>query len=222
MISLVLASGSPRRRTVLTALGLDFDVRPPDLTEELRVGESAADAARRLAEEKAGAVGAAADELVLAADTIVALDGVLLGKPDHPDEAAEMLARLAGRAHTVVTGIALRRADDRWSTVARTEVTFRPLDGAEIESYVATGEPLDKAGAYGIQGYGAALVERIDGDFYNVMGLPIPALLELLGEAGCRYEYGVIVRREVSESSPAAAARTDPAGIGVAERKGGS
>lgn len=222
MISLVLASGSPRRRTVLAALGLDFDVRPPDLAEVLRAGESASAAARRLAEDKAAAVEAGPDELVLAADTIVALDGTLLGKPDHPDEAAEMLARLAGRAHTVVTGIALRRADDRWSTVARTRVTFRPLDGAEIESYVATGEPLDKAGAYGIQGYGAALVERIDGDFYNVMGLPIPALLELLGEAGYRYEYGVIVRREVSESSPAVAGRTDPAGIGVGDRKGAS
>lgn len=175
---------------VLAALGLDFDVRPPDLPEELRVGESAESAARRLAEEKAEAVDAEETELVLAADTIVALDGRLLGKPADAPEAAEMLAALAGRPHTVVTGIALRHADGRWSSVARTDVVFRPLERAEIESYVATGEPLDKAGAYGIQGYGAALVERIEGDFYNVMGLPIPALLELLATAGARYEYG--------------------------------
>lgn len=200
MTSLVLASGSPRRRSVLAALGLEFDVRPPDLAEQLRAGKSAAEAARRLAEEKAAAVEAAADELVLAADTIVALDGRLLGKPAHAGEAAAMLAGLAGRAHTVVTGIALRRAGDRWSSVARTEVIFRPLKRAEIDAYVATGEPLDKAGAYGIQGYGAALVERIEGDFYNVMGLPIPALLELLGKAGYRYEYGVITRRDVPVS----------------------
>lgn len=192
MIPLVLASGSPRRRTVLAALGLDFDVRPPELAEELRGGESAAAAARRLAEEKAAAVEAAADELVLAADTIVALDGRLLGKPANPAEAVEMLAALGGRAHTVVTGIALRHADGHWSSVARTDVVFRPLERAEIDAYVATGEPLDKAGAYGIQGFGAALVERIEGDFYNVMGLPIPALLELLARAGARYEYGAI------------------------------
>lgn len=207
MIPLVLASGSPRRRTVLAALGLSFDVRPPELVEELRAGESAAAAARRLAEEKAAAVDASADELILAADTIVALDGALLGKPAHAADAAEMLAGLAGRAHTVVTGIALRRAGGRWSAVARTDVTFRRLERAEIDAYVATGEPLDKAGAYGIQGYGAALVERIEGDFYNVMGLPIPALLGLLEEAGCRYEYGAIVGHGAPPSSVAAAGR---------------
>lgn len=222
MIPLVLASGSPRRRTVLAALGLEFDVRPPDLAEELRAGESAAAAARRLAEEKAAAVDAAANELVLAADTIVALDGALLGKPAHAAEAVEMLAGLAGRAHTVITGIALRRAGDRWSTVARTDVTFRRLEQAEIEAYVATGEPLDKAGAYGIQGYGAALVERIDGDFYNVMGLPIPALLDLLEEAGCRYEYGAIGRRDDAPSSPSAAGRSVWVETGAADGTTGS
>ncbi len=222
MIPLVLASGSPRRRTVLATLGLDFDVRPPDLAEELRVGESAAEAARRLAEEKAWAVEAATEELVLAADTIVALEGRLLGKPAHAEEAAEMLAELAGRRHTVVTGVALRRAGDRWSTVARTDVIFRPLQGAEIDSYVATGEPLDKAGAYGIQGYGAALVERIEGDFYNVMGLPIPALLELLGMAGCRYEYGAIVPADGSVSARDAALGSDPAAARAGGARGAS
>ena len=202
MIPLVLASGSPRRRTVLAALGLEFDVRPPDLEEELRLGESAASAARRLAEEKAEAVDAEGTELILAADTIVSLDGRLLGKPADAREAVEMLGTLSGRAHTVVTGIALRHADGRWSSVARTDVIFRPLERAEIESYVATGEPLDKAGAYGIQGYGAALVQRIEGDFYNVMGLPIPALLELLELAGCRYEYGAITRQDDRVAEP--------------------
>lgn len=193
MTRLVLASGSPRRRQILESLGLAFDVRPPDVDETLGPGEEATAAVRRLAEEKAAAVDAAPDELVLAADTIVVLDGELLGKPADPREAAAMLARLAGRSHLVITGIALRTAAPVLSDAARTRVTFRALERREIEAYVATGEPLDKAGAYGIQGFGSALVERIDGDFYNVMGLPVPALLDLLRRAGLRYLYGEIV-----------------------------
>lgn len=193
MIRLVLASGSPRRREILSALGLRFDVRRPDLDETLRPGEGAADAARRLAEEKAAAVEAAPDELVLAADTIVVLDGELLGKPSGPEGAAVMLERLAGRSHEVVTGLALRLGAETRSTTARTSVIFRPLDRREIAAYVGTGEPLDKAGAYGIQGFGSALVERIEGDFFNVMGLPVPALLALLRAGGFRYLYGELV-----------------------------
>lgn len=193
MTRLVLASGSPRRRDILTALGLAFDVRPPDIDETLRSGEGAAEAARRLAEQKAAAVEAETEDLVIAADTIVVLDGELLGKPAGPSHAAAMLGRLAGRAHEVITGLALRYGAETRSVAALTSVTFRSLDREEIAAYVATGEPLDKAGAYGIQGFGSALVERIEGDFFNVMGLPVPALLALLRETGFRYLYGEIV-----------------------------
>lgn len=193
MRRLVLASGSPRRRAILAALGLEFDVRPPEVDEAFLPGESGSAEARRLAEKKASAVAAGAGELVLAADTIVVLDGELLAKPADPREAALMLASLSGRPHVVVTGLALRLGDSLHSAAAETTVTFRSLDAAEIEAYVRTGEPLDKAGAYGIQGYGSALVERIDGDFFNVMGLPVPTLLDLLRATGLRYLYGDIV-----------------------------
>lgn len=193
MTRLILASGSPRRRDILTALGLAFEVRPPDVDETLRPGEGAAAAARRLAERKATAVEADPDALVLAADTIVVLDGELLGKPTGPNDAIAMLGRLAGRSHEVITGLALRLGAETRSVVARTNVIFRSLDHSEIAAYVATGEPLDKAGAYGIQGFGSALVERIEGDFFNVMGLPVPALLALLYDTGFRYLYGEIV-----------------------------
>jgi len=192
-VRLVLASGSPRRREILSALGLEFDVRAPDIDETLQPGEGADAAARRLAERKAAAVEAGPEELVLAADTIVVLDGELLGKPEGVEEAAVMLERLAGRSHEVVTGLALRAGADTRSIAARTEVVFRVLDRTEIAAYVATGEPLDKAGGYGIQGYGSALVERIEGDFFNVMGLPVPAMLTLLRATGFRYLYGRIV-----------------------------
>lgn len=198
MSHLVLASGSPRRRAVLSALGLTFDVRPPEVDETVRDGESGTDAARRLAEEKAAAVAAADEELVLAADTIVVLDEHLLGKPAGREEAAEMLGRLSGREHVVITGLALRARNEIVSAATPTAVTFRPLDEEEIMAYVRTGEPLDKAGAYGIQGYGSALVERIEGDFFNVMGLPVPTFLDLLRALGFRYLYGEIVPREAA------------------------
>jgi septum formation protein len=193
VIRLVLASGSPRRREILDALGLAFDVRPPDTDETLRPGEAAVAAAVRLATEKAEAVPAAGGELVLAADTIVVLGEEILGKPADEADAARMLGRLSGRAHRVVTGIALRSEGRTHSSFATTGVRFRELDADDIAAYVATGEPLDKAGAYGIQGYGAALVEGIEGDFFNVMGLPVPALLGLLRTAGYRYLYGELV-----------------------------
>lgn len=193
MTRLVLASGSPRRRHILEALGLEFEVRLPDVDETLAPGEDGTAAARRLAELKVAAVEPAPGELVLGADTIVVLDGELLGKPEGEDGAVRMLGRLAGRAHTVITGLALRDAAGVRSVTAATEVLFRPLEPSEIAAYVATGEPLDKAGAYGIQGYGSALVEGIRGDFFNVMGLPVPALLGLLRSAGFHYLYGALV-----------------------------
>jgi len=196
---IVLASGSPRRSEILTALGLTFTVRRPDLEEIIVPGDSPESTVCRLAAEKAECVSVEAGELVLAADTIVVLDGDLLGKPADEHEAIEMLMRLSGRSHDVFTGMALRVNGRTVSAAARTGVTFRPLDRAECEAYVATGEPMDKAGAYGIQGFGSALVERIDGDFFNVMGLPVPTLLELFTSIGYRYAYGRIVRDQADE-----------------------
>jgi len=189
---LILASGSPRRRDILRILGLEFEVRRPDLEEVVHPGEAPVDAVRRLAEEKSGSLAPSPGEVILAADTIVVLDDEILGKPSDDADAVEMLMRLSGRAHDVLTGIALRGGGEVRSNVARTRVTFRSFDRAECEAYVATGEPLDKAGAYGIQGFGAALVDRIEGDYFNVMGLPVPTFLDLLNEAGYRYEYGRI------------------------------
>ncbi len=201
MKRLVLASGSPRRREVLAALGLEFDVRRPDMEEIVLEGELPEATVCRLAREKAASVDAERGELVLAADTVVVLEGELLGKPTDAQDAAGMLMRLAGRTHDVFTGLALRSGTGCVSAAARTEVSFRQFDRSECEAYVATGEPLDKAGAYGIQGLGAALVDRIDGDFHNVMGLPVPTFLELLVAAGYRYRYGRIVQEHRPENT---------------------
>lgn len=198
---LVLASGSPRRRDILAALGLTFTVRRPDLEETIVPGESPESAVLRLAEKKADSVSVAPGELVLAADTVVVLDGDLLGKPADDREAIEMLMRLSGCSHEVFTGLALRVERRTVSMVTRTEVTFRSFDRVECEAYVATGEPLDKAGAYGIQGFGSALVECIHGDFFNVMGLPVATLLRLFASLGYRYAYGHVVRDEPCEEA---------------------
>jgi septum formation protein len=187
---LVLASGSARRRDILGLLGLEFDVRTPEVDESARSGETAADTAIRLAIEKTMAVPRAADELVVAADTLVVVEQQVLGKPGGAAEAEEMLACLSGRSHTVLTGIAMAWDGAVEADVAATTVRFRSAAGSEISDYVATGESLDKAGAYGIQGFGAALVDCIEGDFYNVMGLPIPAFIELLSKHGLRYRFG--------------------------------
>jgi septum formation protein len=189
---LVLASSSPRREEILDTLGIRFEVRSPEVDEALRPGETATAAARRLAEEKARAV-ARAGELVLAADTVVVLGETLLGKPGDTSEAEAMLRRLSGRTHDVCTGLALVRDGRTESGVERTAVVFRPLAASEVREYVATGEPFDKAGAYGIQGRGAALVERIEGDYSNVVGLPVRLLLSLLARFDLRYAFGPLV-----------------------------
>ncbi|HUP18847.1 MAG TPA: Maf family protein [Gemmatimonadota bacterium] len=195
---LILASASPRRRQVLAQLGLEFEVRPaPEEVEEPWDGrEAPAEFACRLAATKAKAVAAARPEaLVLAADTIVVLDAEVLGKPAGESGAREMLVRLAGREHTVFTGVAAAAPGGGSAGgaiavgVESTDVRFRPLDRVEIAAYVATGEPLDKAGAYGIQGYGAALVEGINGCYFNVMGLPIRRALAALEDVGWRYAF---------------------------------
>lgn len=208
-VELVLASGSPRRREILAALGLRFSVHVPEVDETLGPDESADAAARRLAIEKASTIEEDPRRLVVAADTIVVLDELLLGKPSDPAEARAMLGRLSGRGHDVVSGLAVRQGDRMRATTARTRVVFRALDAAEIDAYVATGESADKAGSYAIQGLGSALVERIDGDFYNVMGLPVPALLDLLRGIGWRYFYGEL-RRAEADQAPASTTDTGP------------
>jgi septum formation protein len=182
---LVLASASPRRRDLLAGLGLAFHPRPVDLDETPRPGEPPRDYVLRLAREKAAAV-AGVDELVLAADTTVVLDGDLLAKPSGPEEARAMLARIAGREHTVLTGVALEEPgrDRRAAAVAESRVRMAPMTDAEVAWYVATGEPLDKAGAYAVQGLGALFVEEVWGNYSNVVGLPIPTVRRLFAELG--------------------------------------
>jgi nucleoside triphosphate pyrophosphatase len=183
---LVLASASPRRRQLLEMLGITVDVRPPHVPEIRRPGEAPRDYALRLAQEKARAV---PGELVLAADTIVVLGEEILEKPQDAEDALQMLLRLQGRTHEVVTAVALRADSVVFEAVDVTAVTFRAAREGFLRAYVQTGEPMDKAGAYGIQGFGAALVERIDGDFFGVMGLPVRLVLDLLAEAGMPYRF---------------------------------
>ena len=189
-MKVVLASGSPRRREILYLLGLEHEVRPPGVDERLRPGEAPGVQARRLAVEKASSTAADGDDLILAADTLVVLGEEILGKPIDEADAVRMLVKLQGRQHEVHTGLALRFGNRIESDVAVTRVWFRSLDAAECEEYVASGEPLDKAGAYGIQGLGAVLVQRIEGEYFNVMGLPVQLLLSLLARFGLRYAYG--------------------------------
>ena len=187
---LLLASASPRRQELLSQAGVDFAVVVAEDAEPQRtLDEDCADFARRAAEAKALAVAAVhPGRLTLGADTIVVLDGEALGKPLDEADARRMLAGLSGRTHQVMTGIALAlccdgRSPELLSDVVVTDVTFRPLGDHEIAAYVATGEPLDKAGAYGIQGLGGALVAGYEGSYTNVVGLPLEAVGELLAAA---------------------------------------
>ena len=185
---LLLASASPRRLELLRALGLEPLVRPADVDETLRPGEDPHDAAERLARAKAVAVaeGAPAGTVVLAADTIVVLDGEALGKPRDEDDARRMLRALRGRAHDVVTGVALSRDGRLVSGRETTEVLFAPMTDEEVDAYVASGEPSDKAGAYALQGLGGLFVERITGTPSNVIGLPFRLVRRLGAEVGLR------------------------------------
>jgi len=192
---LILASASPRRANLLTQLGLQFRVEPSRIPEGVLPEETPGEHAERLSRAKALEVwernqGA----LVLAGDTVVVLDGEILGKPGDPQEALAMLLALSGRTHKVVSGLALALPGEHvHSGVMTTEVTFRSFGEELARVYVATGEPMDKAGAYGIQGLGSALVKGIRGDFHTVVGLPIPLLLDLLLSGGLRYEFGALV-----------------------------
>ena len=187
----ILASQSPRRRELLTLVGIPHTVLPADLDEQYRPGEQPAPHAERLAREKAAVVARREpDALIIGSDTIVVVDGDVLGKPRDDQHAVEMLTRLSGRTHVVMTAVAVQWRGEVRSSVETVEVTFHPLGRADIDAYIATGEPMDKAGAYGIQGFGATIVARVDGDYFAVMGLPLQRLVRLLGELGVRYAFG--------------------------------
>jgi septum formation protein len=203
--TLVLASGSPRRRELLASLGVPFVVRPPGTDETPRAQEIPESLVLRLALDKARQA-AGPGEVALGADTIVAVDDRPLGKPGDPGEARAMLELLSGRAHEVWTGVALvdrRRGRRESARAVRTEVRFRPLTGEEIDAYVASGEPLDRAGAYAIQGGAAGFVQALDGSWSNVVGLPLEELAALLAELGLRAAVPV-------PDPPATAADFDP------------
>ncbi len=188
---IVLASASPRRADLLKQLGLGADVRPADVDERALQGESPPEHVERLARTKAEKVASSVrDALVVGGDTEVVHGGRVLGKPAGDDEAVHMLLALAGGVHEVFSGIAVVGADGTFSAVGRAEVRFRAFDERMARAYVATGEPHDKAGAYGIQGLGAALVEEIRGDYYTIVGFPIGLFLDVLADAGWRYSFG--------------------------------
>ncbi len=202
---IVLASSSPRRRELLQMLGISFEVDPPEIPEEIIDGEQPSAMVARLAAEKVVAVARRRPgDLVLGADTTVVLDGDVLGKPVSPEDATEMLRRLSGKRHQVLTAVAAARDDFLETRLDTTAVSFRQLDAGFIDDYVKTGEPLDKAGSYGIRGYGAALVERIEGDFFSVMGFPVRLVIDLMDKAGVPYRFtrSPLLRMCSAPSSP--------------------
>ena len=189
-VAVILASASPRRRELLKLIGVTHEVRPADADETYSAGEDPAAHAERLARTKAAIVAADSNEsLVIGADTIVVIDGQVLGKPRDGNDATRMLRLLRGRTHVVMTAVAVAFGGRVASSVELVSVTFRDLTDDEIEDYIATGEPMDKAGAYGIQGYGATIVRRIEGDYFAVMGLSLVLLVALMGELGVSYEF---------------------------------
>lgn len=185
---LYLASQSPRRKELLTLAGLAFKVLVSGCDENVPEGLSAEQTVQLLAEQKADAVAPLCKEedVILAADTVVVADGKILGKPVDAEDACKMLRMLSGQPHTVMTGVCITGNGKRKSFVSQTDVTFYPLTDSEIESYVATGDPMDKAGSYGIQSKGVVLVEKICGDYSNVVGLPLARCVRELREFGIR------------------------------------
>ena len=179
-MKLVLASRSPRRAELLKAAGFEFTVRAADVDETPHDGETPRAYVLRVAQEKARAVQADGDEIVLAADTTVFLGSEIMGKPTDAADAARMLRALAGARHEVITAICLRHGDEVQTDVASTAVWFAPLSDNEIADYVASGEPMDKAGAYGIQGLASKFIDRIEGSYTNVVGLPVALTYRLI------------------------------------------
>ena len=183
----ILASGSPRRKRLLEDAGLAFDVveAPQDVEEEVAPGLEAEAGAMRRAQAKAGYVARLnPDAFVLGADTVVVLDGEILGKPSSADDASRMLGLLSGRTHEVITAFTLLGAGSRQEEAVATKVSFRLLDEETIERYVESGEPMDKAGAYAIQGLGGSLVDRVEGSYTNVVGLPVAEVLKVFMRCG--------------------------------------
>jgi septum formation protein len=186
-VRFILASSSPRRRELLTSIGMDFDVIPSNIPEQRQQGEAPEEYVARLSREKAEAIAATnSDRWIIAADTTVLLGEELLEKPVDGADAARMLATIAGRTHIVYTGITLRNAASsyRETRVAEAEVRMLPLTREDIDWYVRTGEPLDKAGAYAVQGIGAMFIDSIHGSYTNVVGLPLALLFQMLRKAG--------------------------------------
>jgi septum formation protein len=195
LVPVVLASQSPRRRQLLTLVGIEHEVRPANIDERYLPGERPRAHAERLARGKAERI-AAPGAVTIGSDTIVVVDGDVLGKPSDEEEATAMLRRLSGRSHTVITAVAVSWHDRLVSDAEEVTVTFRSLSESDIAAYIATGEPMDKAGAYGIQGYGATIVERVDGDYFAVMGLPLNRLARLLEALGLVYAFGPVRLRQ--------------------------
>ena len=181
-MEVILASQSPRRRELLGLFRLPFVIRVADIDETMDANASPYDEVARVSREKALAVSRSADDIVIAADTIVVCQGKVLGKPHTPEEAVEMLTLLSGRDHQVMTGMTVVRGEREISCTEVTDIHFRELSQKEINAYVATREPMDKAGAYGIQGGAALFAEKMVGDYYNVMGLPVCKLRQIMNE----------------------------------------
>ena len=179
-MNLILASQSPRRRELLGLTGLDFVVRVADIDETMDPGKAPFDEVARVSRMKAMAVSRDQGDVVIAADTIVVCDGKILGKPKDAEDAFQILSMLSGRTHQVMTGLTVLQDQRIESCTEVTDVTFRPLSDTEIRRYIATGEPMDKAGAYGIQGGAALFAQKLNGDYYNVMGLPVCRLWQVL------------------------------------------
>ena len=179
-MNLILASQSPRRRELLGLFKFPFTIHVADIDETTDPNAAPYDEVARLSRDKALAISREKDDIVIAADTIVVLGNRVLGKPHSPEEAKNMLAALSGRDHQVMTGVTVLRGETVLTHTEVTDIHFRPLSQKEIDAYVATGEPMDKAGAYGIQGGAALFVDKMVGDYYNVMGLPVCRLHQML------------------------------------------
>ena len=190
MAKIVLASQSPRRQELLRNIGItDFDIRVPEADESYPAGLTAQQTVEYISRVKGEAAAklCTPDEIVITADTMVFLDDRRLGKPTDEADALRMLTALQGRRHTVCTGVTVRQGDRSITEVETTEVFFRPATESELRAYIATGEPMDKAGSYGIQALGALLVEKIHGDYFNVMGMPVLRLSRMLQQFGISF-----------------------------------
>ncbi len=207
----VLASSSPRRRELLTLIGIPHTVRAADIDETPLPSEAPRPHAERLARGKTLAIAEQdRDAVVVGADTIVVVDGDILGKPRDERDAAIMLRRLAGRSHVVLTAVAVAWRGRLVSDVESVDVTFRTLSDADISRYIATREPMDKAGAYGIQGFGATIVERVDGDYFAVMGLALGLMVRLMAQLGLDYRFGPITESATATHNAPSTARPSP------------